>query len=102
MPTGLLRKPDRSDCILSVYMAATTTIRVSPDTRDRLRELSARRNRSAGETIAELVRTADDDLLLADAQAGFQRMAADRRLLAAYHSEARRIGEAFDAPPPDW
>jgi hypothetical protein len=83
-------------------MAATTTIRVSTDTRDLLKRLSARRNISAGETIAELVHSADDDLLLADAEAGFQRMAGNRRLLAAYRSETGEIGGAFDAPAPDW
>lgn len=83
-------------------MAATTTIRVSTDTRDLLKRLSARRKSSAGETIAELVHAADDDLLLADAEACFQRMAGDPRLLAAYRSEATDIEGAFDAPAPDW
>jgi hypothetical protein len=83
-------------------MAATTTIRVSTDTRDLLKALSARRNSSAGETIAELVHAADDDLLLADAEAGFKRLASDPGRLAAYRSETAGIGDGFDATAPDW
>lgn len=83
-------------------MSATTTIRVSTDTRDLLKRLSERRKSSAGDTIAELVHAADDDLLLADAQADFREMADDPRLLAAYRAEAADIGDAFDSPAPDW
>jgi hypothetical protein len=83
-------------------MAATTTIRVSTETRNLLKALSARRKRSAGEIVSELVHGADDDLLLADAEAGFTRMASDPSALAAYHAETRKISGAFDAPAPDW
>jgi hypothetical protein len=83
-------------------MAATTTIRVSTDTRDLLKALSARGKRSAGEIVSELVHGADDDLLLADAEAGFARMASDSSALAAYRAETREIGGAFDAVAPDW
>lgn len=82
-------------------MAGTTTIRVSTGTRDLLKRLSARRKSSAGDTIAELVRAADDDLLLADAETGFRRMADDPRLLGAYRAESDAI-DAFDSPAPDW
>lgn len=83
-------------------MATTTTIRVSRATRDLLNALSARRKTSAGETIAELVHAADDDLLLADAQADFERMARDRDRLAAYRAETDEIGDSFAATAPDW
>ncbi|MGH2854489.1 MAG: hypothetical protein ACRDLF_09920 [Solirubrobacteraceae bacterium] len=83
-------------------MAATTTIRVSRKTRDALKALSARRGSPAGEVIADLVYAADDDLLLADAERAFQRLAGDPRALAAYRSEAREIEGAFEAPSPDW
>jgi hypothetical protein len=89
-------------CILYVYMTATTTVRVSTDTRDLLKRLSARRKSSAGETIAELVHAADDDLLLADAETCFQKMAGDPQLLAVYRSESADIDSAFDSPAPDW
>lgn len=83
-------------------MAATTTIRVSTGTRDLLKTLSARRGRSAGQVIDDLVRAADDDLLLADAEASFRRIAGDRHMLAAYRAEVSEIGGAFDAAAPDW
>jgi predicted DNA-binding protein len=83
-------------------MAATTTIRVSGETRDVLKALSARRGSPAGEIVAELVHSADDDLLLADAESAFQRLAGDADMLAVYRSEAREIERAFEAPAPDW
>jgi hypothetical protein len=82
-------------------MATTTTIRVSTDTRNLLKTLSARRKRPAGEIVAELVHSADDDLLLADAEASFARMASDPRVLAAYRAEGDRLA-AFDAATPEW
>lgn len=83
-------------------MAATTTIRVSTETRDRLNALSARESESAGEVVARLVDAADDERLLADAEAAFRGLARDRRALASYRSEAREIEAGFDAPVPDW
>jgi hypothetical protein len=83
-------------------MAVTTTIRVSTDTRDLLKALGARRRSSAGEIVAELVHAADDDLLLADAEAGFQRLTSDPRALAAYRAQTDQIDDMFDAHTPDW
>jgi hypothetical protein len=91
----------RQSCILIVYMA-TTTIRVSTDTRDLLKALSARRKRSAGDIVSELVHSADDDLLLADAEADFAQVASDPSTLAAYRAETHEIGGTFDAIAPDW
>jgi hypothetical protein len=82
-------------------MAASTTIRVTTDTRDLLRRLSRRRKRPAGEIVAELVHDADDDLLLADAEADFAQMASDPRVLASYRAESDRLA-AFGAPIPGW
>jgi hypothetical protein len=83
-------------------MTATTTIRVSTDTRDRLNALSAREGGSAGEIVAKLVATADEELLLADAELAFGRLANDPEALALYRSEAREIEAGFDAPAPAW
>lgn len=83
-------------------MAATTTIRVSTETRDRLNALSAREGESAGEVVARLVDAADDDLLLADAEAAFENLARDPHALAAYRSEAREIEGGFAATVPEW
>jgi predicted DNA-binding protein len=83
-------------------MPQTTTIRVSTATRDRLNALSARAGGSAGEIVAKLVATADEELLLADVEAAFERLAADPDALASYRSEARAIESGFDAPAPAW
>lgn len=81
---------------------ATTTIRVSTETRDLLKALSARRHISTGETVAELAQRADDDRLLADAMAGFERLASDQVKLAVYRSETEDLDTVFDAAAPDW
>ncbi len=83
-------------------MAASTTIRVSTETRDLLKALGARRGDSVGEIVAELVSAAGDELLLADAEASFRRIASDPDTLAAYRSEALEIDTGFGAPAPGW
>jgi predicted DNA-binding protein len=83
-----------------IYMK-TTTIRVPQETRDRLNALARRRGSTAGEVVAELVREADDEALLAEAEAGWRRLAADPQLLAAYHAESAEL-DAFDAPLPPY
>ncbi len=83
-------------------MAGTTTIRVSAHTRNRLNALAAREGESAGDLIAKLVRAADDDLLLADAEAAFENLARDRDALAAYRRETREIETGFEASAPEW
>jgi predicted DNA-binding protein len=85
-------------------MAATdtTTIRVSTRTRDRLKALATRRGEPAGDVIAELVDAADEEALLAEVEASFERLAADPDALAAYRAEARGLEGAFDAPTPEW
>ncbi len=83
-------------------MTESTTIRVSAETRDRLRELASRRGEPAGEVVAKLVRAADDGVLLDDAKAAFERLAEDPDALAAYRSEARELEAGFEAPAPGW
>jgi predicted DNA-binding protein len=83
-------------------MAQTTTIRVSTETRDRLNALSARAGGSAGEIVAKLVATADEELLLAEVETAFERLAVDPAALACYRSEARENEAGFDAPAPPW
>jgi predicted DNA-binding protein len=79
----------------------TTTIRVHAETRDRLNALARRRGTSASEIVAELVREADEHALLADAEEGWSRLAADPEALAAYRAETGEL-EAFDAPAPEY
>lgn len=83
-------------------MAQTTTIRVSVETRDRLNALASRRGEPAGEVIAKLVRVADEETLLAEAEAAFERLAGDPEALAAYRSESRDLEAGFEAPTPEW
>ncbi|MGH2924166.1 MAG: type II toxin-antitoxin system antitoxin MazE7 [Solirubrobacterales bacterium] len=79
----------------------TTTIRVSAETRDRLRELARRRGVPAGEVVGELVQRADDRALLEAAEADWRRMSEDAAALAAYRAESREL-ESFDPPLPDY
>lgn len=85
-------------------MAATdtTTIRVPVETRDRLNALAARRGEAAGEVVAKLVSAADEDAMLAEVAAGFEKLAADPRTLAAYRAESEEIESGFEAPIPEW
>lgn len=76
----------------------TTTIRVSTRTRDALNALAARRGEPAGEVVAKLVSAADDEALLVDAAAAFERLGQD----PAYRSEVAEIEAGFDDPAPGW
>lgn len=82
--------------------ADTTTIRVPTQTRDRLKRIAASRGESASEVVSKLVNAADEEAILAEAAAGFERLAADPKALAAYRAESREIESAFDAPTPEW
>ena len=77
----------------------TTTIRVPTETRDRLNALARRRGAPASEIVTELVREADDRVLLADAEKSWDRLAADRDALEAYWAETGELS-GFDAPLP--
>lgn len=72
-------------------MAATdtTTIRVPIETRDRLNSLAARRGEPAGDVVAKLVNAADEEAMLAEAAADFERIAADPRALSAIAPRAK-------------
>jgi predicted DNA-binding protein len=78
----------------------TTTIRVSNDTRERLKALSEREGRPAGEIVAKLVQAADDDHLLQDAESAFAAMTPE--MLAAYRDESHEIQTGFGDPAPPW
>lgn len=80
----------------------TTTIRVPTQTRDRLKALAARRGEPAGEVVAKLVNAADEEAMLAEFAAGFEKLASDPEALAAYRAESREIESAFDVSAPEW
>lgn len=82
--------------------ADTTTIRVSVQTRDLLKAIAARRGEAASEVVAKLVRAADEQALLADIAAGFEKLASDPKAIAAYRDESREIERGFDSPTPAW
>ena len=58
-------------------MAATTTVRVRPDTREAIARLSERRGLAAADLLGELVARAEEDELLAAMNDGFRRLQAD-------------------------
>ena len=79
----------------------TTTIRVPSETRDQLNALARKRGAPAGEVVAELVREADDRVLLADAEESWRRLAADPQALASYRAETDEL-RGFDARLPEY
>jgi len=85
-------------------MAATdtTTIRVPVETRDRLNLLAGRQGEPAGELVTRLVNAADEDAMLVEAAAGFEKLAADPAALSAYRAESEEIESGFEASAPEW
>jgi predicted transcriptional regulator len=79
----------------------TTTIRVASETRDRLNVLARKWGAPAGEVVARLVEEADDDALLAEAEASWAGLAVDRGRLAAYHAETLDL-DGFETALPDY
>jgi predicted DNA-binding protein len=82
--------------------ADTTTIRVPTETRDQLNALATRRGESAGEVVAKLVGAADEEAMLAEIAAGFQKLASNAGALSAYRAESQEIESGFEAPAPGW
>lgn len=82
--------------------ADTTTIRVPTQTRDRLKALATRRGEPAGDIVAKLVSAADEEALLDEIEAGFERLAGAPAALAAYRAESHEIEAAYEAPAPEW
>jgi predicted DNA-binding protein len=82
--------------------ADTTTIRVPTETRDRLNALAIRRGEPAGEVVAKLVSAADEEAMLTEIAAGFEKLAGDPTALSAYRAESEEIESGFDAPAPEW
>ncbi len=70
-----------------LLMAATATIRVMPDTRERLKRLGRDRGLNTPDLLDSLVRHAEDDQLLADHEAAMDRIMADPEQAASYRSE---------------
>jgi hypothetical protein len=73
-------------------MAASATVRIRPETRDRLRRLSRERGVSAPDLLDTLIRDAEDDQLLTEHEAAMERLMADPQQAASYRAEV----EAWD------
>lgn len=70
-------------------MAATATVRVDPEVRDRINELAAARGIKASQLLGQLVRAAEEDQLLASMNADFAALGEDPKARAAYDEELR-------------
>jgi predicted transcriptional regulator len=70
-------------------MAATATVRVDPEVRDRINELAAARGIKASQLVGQLVRAAEEDQLLADMNADFEALGQNPEARAAYEEELR-------------
>ena len=83
-------------------MPATATIRVTPETRDRLNRLSAERGISAGELVDELASHAEESTLLEAAATHYERLKADPEAWESYRAELiawdATTGDGVSAP----
>lgn len=74
---------------------ATTTIRVTTATRDRLSSIAKRRGKTTGDLLAEVALQLDEDALLEAAEASWARM--DAEAIGRYRDETGELG-SFAAP----
>jgi hypothetical protein len=70
-------------------MAATATVRVDPNVRDRINQLAAAQGVRASALLSQLVREAEDALLLAEMNSGFERLGEDPAARERYDAELR-------------
>ncbi len=73
-------------------MAASATVRIRPETRDRLKRLSRKRGLSTPDLLDALILDAEDDQILAAHEAAMERVMADPQQAASYLAEV----EAWD------
>jgi hypothetical protein len=70
-------------------MAATATVRVDPEVRNRINRLAASRGVNAAALLGQLVREAEDAQLLADMNADYERLEQDPEARESYDAELR-------------
>ena len=68
-------------------MAATATIRVTPETRDRLNRIGAERGMSAGDLVDELASQAEDRVLLEAMESHYDQLKIDPEAWELYRAE---------------
>jgi len=73
-------------------MAASATVRIRPETRDRLKRLGRKRGLSTPDLLDALILDAEDDQILAAHEAAMERVMSDPRQAASYRAEV----EAWD------
>jgi predicted DNA-binding protein len=78
-------------------MPASATIRVTPETRDRLNRISAERGVSAGQLVDELVAQAEEGALLEAMESHYDQLRADPD---AWEADRAEVG-AWDATAGD-
>lgn len=70
-------------------MAATATVRVDPDVRDRINQLAAAQGVRASALLSQLVREAEHAQLLAEMNSDFERLNGDPAARERYDLELR-------------
>lgn len=70
-------------------MAATVTVRVDPETRDRINDLAAARGIRVSALLGELIREAEDAQLLEEMNCDFERLNDDSAARERYDAELR-------------
>lgn len=76
-------------------MAATATVRVTPETRERLKRLGEERKLSTPELLDALTRRAEEDQLLADHEHAMRQIMADPERAESYRAELRAWDDAL-------
>jgi hypothetical protein len=76
-------------------MAATATVRVTPETRDRLKRLGDERKLSTPELLDALTQRAEEDQLLSDHEYAMRRTMADPDRAESYRSELSAWDDAL-------
>ncbi len=76
-------------------MAATATVRVTLETRDRLRRLGEERKLSTPELLDSLTRRAEEDQLLSEHESAMRRIMADPDGAESYRDELSAWGDTL-------
>ena len=70
-------------------LAATTTVRVSTETREAISKLSSARGMSNADLVAQLVALEQERVLLSEMESHFTELASDPEAFEAYQAEQR-------------
>jgi hypothetical protein len=76
-------------------MAATATVRVTPETRERLKRLGDERKLSTPELLDALTQKAEEDQLLADHESVMRQVMADPERAESYRAELSAWDDAL-------